>query len=998
MLLNLFSMADFAKLEKKWQKKWEDKKVFKVKEDPKSPKYYCLEMFPYPSGSGLHMGHAFNYTIGDVYTRFKRMSGFNVLYPMGYDSFGLPAENAAIKAKVHPKKFTTTAINNFISQQKSLGLSYDWDRKVSTCTPEYYKWNQYFFLKFMEKGLVDRRKAPVNWCPKCNTVLANEQVHDGKCWRHNDTEVEQKDLEQWFIKTTAYADELLECIPKLQWPERIKIMQENWIGRKEGYDQYYQVNDMDITLSTFTTHHHTSFAEIFIAIAPEHPIALELVKGTEQEKGALGFIERIKNKKARGEFVPEAAKEGYFTGRYTKDPCSGRDLPIYIADFALMEFGTGIVKASCHDQRDYDFAKTHDIQLVEVLFPNKLVEKKKNVYDVIHPGLDNDKMKDYRYNGKYEDKKIGTVKVDLKGYLAEVEVKIDNKFPYVGMQESAVLRQLTYNLFYEGKIEKIIVTNMKECSMELNDFVEIGFVPNDKNQFVLEKGNEKVPFSYDGQGYMFRSNQFSGMSVPEAKIKMGEWMVKNKYAKKAVAYSLRDWLVSRQRYWGTPIPAIHCEKCGVVPVPEKDLPILLPEKVKFGKGNPLETNKGFLEVKCPKCKGEARRETDTMDTFFDSSWYFLRYCDNKNDKKPFDKQKAKYWMPVDQYIGGAEHACMHLIYARFFTKALRDMGYVGFDEPFTKLFNQGMLHGEDGFVMSKSRGNVVLPETISKKYGIDTARFFLVSIASPDKDLAWSDTGIEGSARFINKIWNYFTPVKIGKSSEKVESKLNKAIKGITGDIENFRYNLAIIKIRELFDSLEEEVSLDTLEKFLKLLHPFCPHLTEELWEKIGNKPFISLASWPKYDESKINLKAEEAEKIISNTISDIRSVLKLMKIDKLKEMILFVADEWKYKFFKNLKKEMEKTRDIGELIRKTMIKEHGKDISAMIPRLVKDPSKIPEVVLDQKTELNALKDNLKLIKKEFGTDQIAVLKAEGSEEPKSKQAMPGKPAIFLIK
>ncbi|MBW2981636.1 leucine--tRNA ligase [Candidatus Woesearchaeota archaeon] len=992
-------MVDFHKIEKKWQKKWEDKKIFKVKEDPKAPKYYCLEMFPYPSGSGLHMGHAFNYTIGDIYTRFKRMNGFNVLYPMGYDSFGLPAENAAIKAKVHPKKFTTTAINNFISQQKALGLSYDWDRMLSTCTPEYYKWNQFFFLKFMEKGLVDRKKAPVNWCPKCNTVLANEQVHDGKCWRHTDTDVEQKDLEQWFLKTTEYADELLDIVDDLQWPERIKIMQKNWIGKKEGYDQYYKVEGMNITLSTFTTHHHTSFAEIFIAIAPEHPIALELVKGTEQEKGALEFIERIKNNKARGEFMAEAAKEGYFTGRYTKDPCSGRDLPIYIADFALMEFGTGIVKASCHDQRDFDFAKTHDIRLFEVLFPNKLVEKKKNIYDVIHPGLDNEKMRNYRYNGAYDGKKIGTVKINIKTDLAEIEIKIDKNIPYAAMQESAVLRQLTQILFYqEGKADKIVVTNMKDCSMKLNDFVEIGFIPNDKNQFILEKGKEQIPLSYDGQGYMFDSAQFTGMSVPEARIKMGDWMEDQGYAKKSVAYSLRDWLVSRQRYWGTPIPVIHCEKCGIVPVPEKDLPVLLPEKVRFGKGNPLETSKSFIEIKCPKCKAKARRETDTMDTFFDSSWYFLRYCDNKNNKEPFEKKKAKYWMPVDQYIGGAEHACMHLIYARFFTKALRDLGYIGFDEPFTKLFNQGMLHGEDGFVMSKSRGNVVLPEAISKKYGIDTARFFLVSIASPDKDLSWSDAGIEGSSRFIHKVWNYFHPVKIGKSSKKVESKLNKAIKGATEDIENFRYNLAIIKIRELFDSLEPEVSLDTLEKFLKLLHPFCPHFTEELWEKIGNKPFISLASWPKYDESKIDLKAEEAEKIFENTITDIRNVLKLTKINNPKEIILFAADEWKYKFFKNLKKEIEKTRDIGELIRKTMIKDHGKDISAIIPKLVKDPSKIPEVILDQKTEINALRESIDKIKKEFKAESVAVIRAEESEEDKAKQAMPGKPAIFLVK
>jgi leucyl-tRNA synthetase len=883
-------MADFHKIEKKWQKKWEDEKVFKVKEDPKSPKYYCLEMYPYPSGSGLHMGHAFNYTIGDVYSRFKRMNGFNVLYPMGYDSFGLPAENAAIQAKTHPKVFTEKAIANFISQQKSLGLSYDWDRKVASHTPEYYRWNQYFFLKFMEKGLVDRRKAPVNWCPKCNTVLANEQVHDGRCWRHKDTKVDVKYLEQWFIKTTAYAGELLENIPKLQWPERIKIMQENWIGRSEGVTLKFDVvdekgNKID-EIKTFTTRVDTVYGITYLVLAAEHPKVIEWTKRTKYEKKVKEFINKVKKQSIIERTAEGKEKNGIFLGKYFINPFTEEKCPLWVADYALAEYGTGAVMAvPTHDQRDFEFAKKYKLPMRVVISPPD----------------------------------------------------------------------------YELKVEK-------------------------------------MPRAYVDDGVMVNSNDFNGMSNRDAIEDIANLAEEKEWGKRTVNYKLKDWLVSRQRYWGTPIPAIHCGKCGIVPVPERDLPVLLPEKVKFGKGNPLETNKQFVETKCPKCKTKARRETDTMDTFFDSSWYFLRYCDNKNQKMPFDKQKAKYWMPVDQYIGGAEHACMHLIYARFFTKALRDLGYVGFDEPFTKLFNQGMLHGEDGFVMSKSRGNVVLPEAISKKYGMDTARFFLVSIASPDRDLAWSDAGIEGSSRFINRVWNYFTPVKIGKSSKMVESKLNKAIKGVTEDIEHFRYNLAIIKIRELFDSLDKEASLDTLEKFLKLLHPFCPHLTEELWEKIGNKPFISLAAWPKYDEGKIDLKAEESEKIVENTIADVRNVLKLMKIDKAKEIILFVADDWKYKFFKTLKKEMQKTRNIGELIRKTMVKSYGKEISALVPKIVKDPSKIPEVILDQKTEIGTLKDNLKLIKEEFGTDKIAVIKAEESEEDKAKQAMPGKPAIFIIK
>ncbi|MBW2966383.1 class I tRNA ligase family protein, partial [Candidatus Woesearchaeota archaeon] len=492
------------------------------------------------------------------------------------------------------------------------------------------------------------------------------------------------------------------------------------------------------------------------------------------------------------------------------------------------------------------------------------------------------------------------------------------------------------------------------------------------------------------------SGDFNGMNNREAMEDIADLAEKKKWGKRAVNYKLKDWLVSRQRYWGTPIPFVHCEKCGVVPVSEKDLPILLPEKVKFGKGNPLETNKKFVETECPKCKGKAKRETDTMDTFFDSSWYFLRYCDNKNDKVPFLKNKVQYWMPVDQYIGGAEHACMHLIYARFFTKALRDLGYLKFDEPFTKLFNQGMLHGNDGFVMSKSRGNVVLPETISKKYGIDTARFFLVSIASPDKDLQWSDQGIEGGSRFIKKVFNYFDTVKIGKSSSKVESKLNKAVKGITEDIENFAYNMAIIKLRELFDSLEPEVSKFTLQKFLKLLHPFCPHFTEELWEKIGGKGFISLAKWPEYDESKIDLKAEANEELVHQTLSDINSVIELTGIKEPKEVTLFISEKWKYSFFNKIKKVLAETHDMKSIMGQVVEKEHAKDIAKIVPKLIKDPSKIPSVITSQDNEYKVLMDAREMLRKELKIDKVDVVKAEDSEENKAKQASPGKPAILI--
>ena len=720
---------EFKKIEEKWQGKWEKGKVFQVAEDSKKKKYYCCEMFPYPSGSGLHMGHAFNYTIGDIYSRFKRMNGFNVLYPMGYDSFGLPAENAAIKAGVHPRKFTREAIENFIKQQKALGLSYDWSRILSTCEPEYYKWNQYFFLKLFEKGLVYRKKAPVNWCPKCNTVLANEQVHGGKCWRHTDTDVEIKHLEQWFIKTTAYAEELLEDLDNIHWPERIKAMQRNWIGKSYGTEIKFKINGKDWPI--FTTRPDTIYGVTFMVVSAQHPQLMELVT-KEQKKEVESFLKKIKSTSEKEE-TEELEKEGAFTGSYAINPVTGDKVPVYTGNFVVAEYGSGMVMAvPAHDQRDFEFAKKYKIPIKVVINPS---------------------------------------------------------------------------------------------SHALNA--------------------EKMSRAYTDEGTLINSGEFNGTPNEDAIDEITKFLEKKKLGKKVVQYKLRDWLISRQRYWGTPIPFIYCDKCGLVPVPEKDLPVILPEDVKFGEGNPLATNNNFVNAKCPKCNGKAKRETDTMDTFMDSSWYFLRYCDSKNDKAPFDRKKADYWMPVDQYIGGAEHACMHLVYARFFIKALRDLGFLKFDEPFTNLFNQGMLHGTDGHVMSKSRGNVVMPETVSEKYGIDTARFFLVSIASPDKDLVWSDEGIEGSLRFVNRVINYFDIVKISKSSKRIESKLNKTIKEVTKNIENFDYNIAVIHLRQFFESLELEVSKDTLEKFLKLLHPICPHITEELWASLGHEDSIHKSLWP---------------------------------------------------------------------------------------------------------------------------------------------------------
>ena len=522
--------------------------------------------------------------------------------------------------------------------------------------------------------------------------------------------------------------------------------------------------------------------------------------------------------------------------------------------------------------------------------------------------------------------------------------------------------------------------------------IPLKFVISKDGNYVNANNSEK-PYTEDG--LLFDSGKFNGLNNREALPKMAEWLEKSKYGKRTINYKLRDWLVSRQRYWGTPIPIVYCDQCGTVPVKEKDLPIKLPDKVKFGKGNPLETNKQFVETKCPKCKRKARRETDTMDTFFDSSWYFLRYTDNKNKKAPFDKKKAEYWMPVDQYIGGAEHACMHLIYARFFTKALRDLKFIKLDEPFTKLFNQGMLHGDDGHVMSKSRGNVVIPEEVSKKYGIDTARLFIVSLASPDKDIAWSEKGIEGSFRFINKVIQFFEKVKIGKSSKKLQSKINSSISEITGNIENFNYNIAVIKLRELFDSLEEEMSKEDICSFLKLLHPFCPHITEELWQRKKIKGLVTIQNWPKADKSKIDLTLEYEDELINSAVQDIKEILKLVKIDNPKHISLFIAEDWKYDFMKKLKKEMEKTRNISDLIKSSLIKGHEKEISRLIPSIVKDPAKIPSSILSSEKEFRIFNNNINKFEKEFNC-KFSIALSKNSEEAKAKQASPGKPSIIV--
>ena len=883
------SLYDFKQIEKKWQEKWAKEKIFEVKEDPKKKKFYCLEMLPYPSGK-LHMGHMRNYSIGDCIARYKRMNGFNVLYPMGYDAFGLPAENAAIKNKVNPKKWTLDNIEFIKNQQKSLGLSYDWTRTVSTCLPDYYKWNQWIFLKMFEKGLAYKKAAPVNWCPSCNTVLANEQVEEEKCWRCSSS-VETKNLEQWFFKITDYADELLKDISKLDhWPERVRVMQTNWIGKKEGMLIDHKVKDVNLTLTSFTAYPSWSFADTFLVIAPEHPIVEKLVKGTKFEKVVKEFIEETKKITTEERNTERFEKKGVFTGRYVIDPFTGEDMPVWLANFALLGFGTGIIRCSAHDPRDYEFAQKYKLKLREI----------------------------------------------------------------------------------------------------------------------VERTDPKLPVNaHDNKGILKNSGKFNGKDVGEVINEMCNWMIKEGFGKKHTTYKLRDWLISRQRYWGTPIPIVYCNKCGTLPVLEKDLPVLLPEDVQFtGEGNPVATSKKFVETSCPKCNGKAKRETDTMDTFVDSSWYFIRYCSAQSNQM-FDKEAVKYWMPVDQYIGGIEHAILHLLYARFFVKVLRDMKLLNFDEPFLRLLSQGMIT-KDGAKMSKSKGNVVSPDEITEKYGADTGRIFILFASDPEKELEWSDKGVDGSFRFLNKVFGLLEHESKSNLKDKLtESKLNRTIQNVTYDIETYQFNVALNKIMGLVnylnknkENISKNVYKESLQKLALLLNPFVPHTSEEIWSQLGAKGLASIEKWPIFDAKKIDEKAEYSEDFVEKVLQDVKEILVLVKIEKPKQINIFVSDEWKYSLFKHTKEQLEKTHNTGEILKEVMkdaeMKKHGKDVPGLVGSLVKDASKIPEIILSQKEELGILECSKSVFEKEFGC-KIEILEANKSPSQRAKKADPGKPGIEVI-
>lgn len=756
-------------IEAKWQKYWEENKTFKVEMDKDKPKSYVLEMFPYPSGN-LHMGHVRNYSIGDVIARFRTMKGFNVLHPMGWDSFGMPAENAAIKHNIPPKKWTLENIANMTRQLKALGLSYDWDREVTTCKEDYYKWTQWFFELFYKRGLAVKKESAVNWCDTCNTVLANEQVIDGKCWRC-DHEVVKKDLSQWFFKITDYADELLKDLDLLPgWPERVKTMQHNWIGRSEGLEFSFEIPALNDTVAVYTTRPDTAYGVTFMALAAEHPLIKKICENNPKADEINAFCERVRNQSEIERTSSESEKEGVFTGVYCINPFTGRKVEIWVTNYVLYDYGTGAVMGvPTGDQRDWMFADKYGIEKIVTICP------------------------------------IGK----------------------------------------ELKLEEMT------CAYE------------------------------EKEGMLVNSGEFTGMEMHKAMSAIMDKAEAEGFGKRRVNYRLRDWLISRQRYWGAPIPIIYCPHCGEVLVPEDQLPVRLPEDVSFTAGakSPLATSEEFVHCKCPKCGADATRETDTMDTFLCSSWYYLRYTDAHNDKMPFDKELNNYWGPVDQYIGGIEHAILHLLYSRFFVKVLRDAGLVDYDEPFSNLLTQGMVI-KDGAKMSKSLGNVVSPEEILSKYGADTARLFILFAAPPERELEWSDQGVEGSFRFLNRIWRIvqaFEAVLAQKVTEYDHSNLSEAdkdlrrvlhssIKKVTNDIETrFNFNTAISTMMELVNALyaykeaakEPNAGLvyEAISDLIKMMSPFVPHITEELWRgAIDPNSSVHEQSWPECDEEALKV------------------------------------------------------------------------------------------------------------------------------------------------
>ena len=919
---------DPHQIERKWQYKWMNTDSFHVEIDKNKPKYYCLEMYPYTSAI-LHVGHMRNYAVGDCIARFKMMQGCNVLHPMGFDAFGLPAENAAILHGTDPEEWTWKNINKIKSQLQEMGASYDWERQIQSCDTDYYKWTQWLFLKFFENGLLYRKKAYVNWCAGCKTVLANEQVIGGRCWRCSTT-VEHREMEQWFLKIRNYAEELLSSIELLDFPERVKILQKNWIGESEGTKINFKVEETEEVVSVFTTRPDTLFGVTFLVFAPEHPLIRKWVKDTPYEREFSDFLKDVQkySELERGSLLKE--KKCMYVGKYAISPANNERIPIYVGDFVIYEYGGGLVMAvPAHDQRDFESAEKYNLPIRVVIQP-----------------------------------------------------------------------------------------------------------PD------TETTPDTMTQSYDGEGYLVNSGQFDGVHSTEARTLISEWLEERGEGERTIQYKIRDWLVSRQRYWGTPIPIIYCDKCGIVPVPYEGLPVLLPKDVQFtGEGNPLATSKVFVQTECPQCGGDARRETDTMDTFMDSSWYFLRFCSPKAADAPFTKGDIAYWMPVDSYIGGIEHAILHLLYARFFVKALRDMGLLEISEPFKKLLCQGMVtkaapycpscrihllptriedekckdcgtsYIQKSAKMSKSLGNVVNPDEITEKYGVDTLRFFILFTVNPIRDLEWSDKGIDKTWKFLNEMYNQLskkytkTRDTYTKKDEFFEIKLQLATKNVTENLEKFKIRDAIVEIMKVLDDfayyVRESPNKDILEnarkRIILLLSPVIPHMCEELWSNLGMYGSVAFEKWPEYSENFTGPEMEYKIQLMEIVTEDIKDILRTASIDHPTGVDIIVASEWKYEAVEILKDLIfkEPKNKVMKVMMERGFQKYGKELSNLIDRYVKNYGLMPVISTVQQQEMTFLKDTKKLIEDAISIP-INLLREEDANIAKGKNALPGKPALLI--
>jgi len=916
-------------IEPKWQQRWEESEVFKATEDTSKPKYYCLEMYPYPSAS-LHMGHLRNYAIGDSIARHKRMQGFNVLYPTGYDAFGLPAENAAIKQKVDPETWTRSNIESIKHQQKEMGLSYDWSRQIQSLDVDYYKWNQWTFLKFFEKGLTYRENALINWCPDCGTVLANEQVINNRCWRCS-TEVEQRELKQWFFKIRDYADELLDGLEDLDWPESVKMMQRNWIGRSEGTIIKFSIVDTGENIPIFTTRPDTVFGVTFMVFAPENPMIKDWVKGTKYQADFEAFLAEVQQEDKFQRIAADKDKKGMFIGKYAVNPLTGNEIPVYVGNFVIYEYGAGAVMAvPAHDQRDFEFARVHDIPIKVVIQPPD--------------------------------------------------------------------RELT---------------------------------------------SDEMEGAYVDDGILVNSGEFDGTGNRDAIIRISEKLQSQGLGERTINYKLRNWLISRQRYWGTPIPIIYCNECGTVPVPFEDLPVRLPKDVEFtGSGNPLETSKSFTNVTCPKCGGPARRETDTMDTFVDSSWYFFKYCSPRSEAVPFEKDAASYWMPVDQYIGGIEHAILHLLYARFFTKAMRDIGLTEVNEPFARLLCQGMVNKETPYCdvcgrflppgefeehscctcsskyamksakMSKSLGNVVDPQILMDKYGADASRFFILFGSNPERELEWSDSGIESVYKFLDKTYRLLVepPASLKSGVDARDSYIrfltHRTIKEATGAFEDLKLKDVLTNVMTLVDEISDygqsavnsEIYDNARRAIVLLLSPITPHLCEEVWESTGNDGFICRASWPKCDEAVVSESESHKWNMLGDLGDDIKEILKVAHITSPETIHIIVAAEWKFELAALFRQEFARTKDRGQIMKALMstdLKRYGKQVNVILGKYLDDPSLAPSIEVDAQAEFDFLNNAASILESNFNC-AIEISREEDSKEKKAANALLGRQSIIV--